>query len=259
MENKWLNKTKELAKKGFEKSKVLAEKGLKEGKVLAKKGAEKTKEEYGKAKKKVEQKIHDKKEDIALEVIKDTRRKVKSLKDESLLKDTAKIISSNYKKGGSVGEVISIEGNYLSISATKDKMTIKLNEDGKDEVEGLRQDGKSDSDIMWFLFEDIQGNSELRWHDDLGEIGFGLTSASGVTDGYGYDDNGKFVDNGSEEYPSRVYYFGDYALRSEVDDLLDKGELVLVSADEYAKCGSVEVNEKKSKGWFEGDLAFLNW
>lgn len=161
----------------------------------------------------------------------------------------------SYGKGGKVKEVISHNGNYLTISATKDKMTITLTPEGIEEIKELKADGKNDYEIMPRLFEDIQGNSELEYHPDLGETGFGLTSASGVTDGYYYDDDGEYTDKGHKD--SRVYYFNDYALRSEIADLLNKGELVLTGADnKMAKGGVVpeEHIEELSKGYMSAVL-----
>lgn len=166
---------------------------------------------------------------------------------------TKQLIEKKYSfsKGGST-EVISESGHYLTISATKDLMKIKLTDDGKEEVKDLRADGKSDSDIMSMLFEDIQGNSELIWQYDLGETGFGLTSASGVTDGYYYGDNGEFTDEGRKD--SRLYYFADYMLRSEVDDLLNKGELVLNGAENsFAKGGGVGQAEMREVEGYDID------
>ena len=89
------------------------------------------------------------------------------------------------------------------------------------------------------LFEDISSNSEIAWHDDLGMMGFGLTEASGLTDGFYYEDDGSFTNKGNEQ-GSGVYYFNDYMLRSPEDDLMNRGELVLFRqkrVGEYAKGG----------------------
>ena len=142
-----------------------------------------------------------------------------------------------FAKGGNV-EVIKESNKFLNISATKDKMILTLTDEGREEVAELRTAFKSDLEIMDELFETIAANSELLWHPDLGEIGMGLTSASGVTDGYGYDDDGNFTDDGRVD--SRVYYFSDYMIRGEVDDLL-AGELILTGADnKFAKGGNTD-------------------
>jgi len=160
-------------------------------------------------------------------------------------KEYLKEYKDEYAKGGSTyaggGEIITDGGNYLEIHADSDTMKITLLDDGKEEVISLREDGMSDIDIMDFLFEDIVVNSGLVWHRDLGESGLGMTSASGVTDGYYYEDDGSFTSDYriGDEHPSRIYYFNDYALRSEVDDLMNKG-LILNSADSYQGGGEVE-------------------
>jgi len=155
---------------------------------------------------------------------------------------------------GKGGDIIDDSGNYLDVTADKDAMTLKLSKEGKEEVKDLREDGKSDVDIMYELFEDIRNNSELEWHNDLGDAGFGLTSAPGITDGYYYDDDGDYKAQSTDENdnPSRVYFFSDYALRSEVDDLMDRGELVLNSGDDFAKGGSVRKYDMGDEGMFKG-------
>ena len=146
-----------------------------------------------------------------------------------------------FKKGGSANEMWN--GEYLTITADKNKMVIKLTDEGIEEVNEMREENKSDSQIMYELFEDIFLNSELIYHYDLGESGFGLTSASGVTDGYYLSDNGDEYEEAGDD--ARLYYFNDYMLRSEIDDLLN-GELVLSgSANKYAKGG--KVRKRKSK------------
>ena len=148
----------------------------------------------------------------------------KGIKDIKLELVTIDEDSKNWHRMGAGGEIHTINagGQYLSINADNNKMTIKLTPEGVEEVNDMRADSKSDIQIMSDLFEDIQANSEIYWHDDLGNVGLGLTSASGVTEGYDYDDNGDIhAGNGA-----RLYYFNDYAIRSEIDDLLN-GELVL--------------------------------
>jgi hypothetical protein len=146
-----------------------------------------------------------------------------------------------FEKGGSANEMWN--GEYLTITADKNKMVIKLTDEGIEEVNEMREENKSDSQIMYELFEDINANSELIYHDDLGESGFGLTSASGVTDGYYLSDNGDEYEEAGKD--ARLYYFNDYMLRSEIDDLLN-GELVLSgSANKYAKGG--KTGRRKSK------------
>jgi len=140
---------------------------------------------------------------------------------------------SRFAKGGEIKD----GGRYLNIVSGKNKLTITPTKEGLEEIKEQQYDDISDMFIMEELFEDIRGNSELDWHYDLGEVGFGLTSASGMTDGYYYDDDGEYTDKGHKD--SRVYYFKDYMYRSEIDDLLD-GELVLEKVqDTFEKGGSI--------------------
>jgi hypothetical protein len=160
--------------------------------------------------------------------------------DETYQDAIAEIIGERKMAEG--GEVIKDGNEYLNVFATKDKMTITLTDEGRAEVEEYRADDIADSIIIENLFESIRNNSELAWHSDLGEMGLGMTSASGVTDGYFHTDDGDYA---SDSEDARLYYFNDYALRSEVDDLLN-GELVLVGADnKMADGGATKSNLPK--------------
>ena len=137
-----------------------------------------------------------------------------------------------FAKGGSTSTYFG-GGNYLEIFSEGDKLIVKPTEDGLGEL----RDG---NDVI-NLFEDISSNSEITWHDDLGMMGFGLTEASGLTDGFYYEDDGSFTNKGNEQ-GSGVYYFNDYMLRSPEDDLMNRGELVLFRqkrVGEYAKGGEI--------------------
>lgn len=163
------------------------------------------------------------------------------------VKDTRKVY--NLKPSETLalgGEVISHQGEFLTITATKDRMIIKPTEEGLEEIQSLKEDGKSDNEIFMEFMEDISSNSELEYHTDLGELGFALTSASGITDGYYYDDEGEFTDKGNTD--SRVYYFPDYMLRSEVEDFIDRGQVIYHGAEnKYEGGGEIRLNPQQKK------------
>ena len=116
-------------------------------------------------------------------------------------------------------------GRYLSIHIQENSMVLKLTPDGRIIAETMKAENKSDLDIMYELFEDIQTNSEFIWHSDLGDSEFGLTSAPGITSGYYYHgERGEMYKTDHED--PQVYYFDEYALRSEIDDLITN-ELIL--------------------------------
>lgn len=123
-----------------------------------------------------------------------------------------------------------VSGKYLELFAENNGLRVVLTEEGKEEIQELN-DKKNGivSDIMYDLFEDIQGNSEFLFHHDMGVAGFGLTSAEGITDGYYIDDNGNY----HTEYPisAKVYWFPAYETTSIVDELIDKGEVFFDLAD----------------------------
>jgi hypothetical protein len=82
-----LDKIKKLAKKGFEKAKDQTKKG------------------YEATKKRIKTEIHERKRGIAIDVLYDTKDKVKSSNDKEHLYQARKIVSAKYEKGGSVGKI----------------------------------------------------------------------------------------------------------------------------------------------------------
>lgn len=59
----------------------------------------------------------------------------------------------------------------------------------------------------------------------LGNPFVGLTSAPCIAESMSYDDNGK------AEVDGRLWWFPDYALRSPIRELVEKGEVVFASGD----------------------------
>ena len=115
-------------------------------------------------------------------------------------------------------------GQYLSLERLPNGIKISLTEEGKTKVldEGISEDTFID------YFDDIRGNSELDFHYDLGSMGFGLTEAPGITDGYYYDDEDTYTDGDNED--SEVYYYDDYMLKDFTKELADNGFVIFHKA-----------------------------
>ena len=120
---------------------------------------------------------------------------------------------------------------YLTIQEHENGLQIYLNEEGIELVKELKEDGKSDSDIWYELFEDVRGNSEYIFHDDMGESGFGLTDAEGITDGYFVSDNGDGYETSYPEF-AKVYWFPNYMITSPLDKMFEEGNVFFTKADE---------------------------
>ena len=91
------------------------------------------------------------------------------------------------------------------------------------------------------LFEDVGANSEWAYVDDAGQVGFGLTSAPIITDGFYMDDDGEFTDDGHSD--SKVYVWNNYMIKDLFETLMEQGsvELSEVKSDkEYAKGGEID-------------------
>jgi hypothetical protein len=104
-----------------------------------------------------------------------------------------------------------INGNYLTIELHGNGLLIKLKRGAKSFIKNFNASWDD-------LFEDIRSNSDWLYHEDMGNAGFGLTSAPGFTDGYYYDDNGEFTDKGNKD--SNIYWYPNYMITDFFEELL---------------------------------------
>jgi len=117
-------------------------------------------------------------------------------------------------KGGEAREF-----KYLYVKQVPNGLKLELTDEGIN--------GYKDEEIyeMYDLFEDVQANSEMTYIDNAGDMGFGLTEAPIITDGYFYDDNGDLTDDGNTD--SKVYVWNDYMLKDLFQTLMEQGSVVL--------------------------------
>ena len=73
-----------------------------------------------------------------------------------------------------------LENGDLKISLTKEGIE-EANENGISEIE------------FYNFFDDICGNSDYQYFDNLGESGLGMSDAPCILDGYYYDDNAELL------------------------------------------------------------------
>jgi hypothetical protein len=123
-----------------------------------------------------------------------------------------------------INESIKYSSKLIELEELPNGLKISLTKEG---METALEDGLTEDNFDEY-FEEIQSNSEYIYHYDLGQSGFGLTEAPGITLGYGYDDNGEFTDEGNDD--SEVYYFNEYQIESFVDKLIDKGFVIFQKA-----------------------------
>lgn len=146
-----------------------------------------------------------------------------------------------YKGGGKVKHSYQpYNGNYLTLIPSEKGVTIKITDEGREYVKD-DLDGKLTEQNFLDLFESIRNNSEYNYFPDAGDANFALASCPVITDGYYYDDSGKFTDKGHKD--SRVFAFMDYAVKDFTEELLEKGEVFFPSGDE-----SPDHSHKKSDG-----------
>jgi len=108
---------------GIEDNEPFAKGGLlNSAKSLLNKTKESVKSGYNKSKKYTEQKIHDKKRDIAYNVLQSTRNKVRDKKESQILKEASNIVDANYEKGGTTfKDKVSAITNRLNGTKVKPK------------------------------------------------------------------------------------------------------------------------------------------
>jgi len=133
-----------------------------------------------------------------------------------------KKMKEEFSNGGGVSEPETRRFRYLDITFYPNRIKLTLNEDGHEFAE--------ENGLTWEnfdqLFDDIQGNSELMYVENAGQVGLGITDAPAITDGYYYGDEGEMVPN----IDAAVYYDNDYMLRDFAEVLKDEGEVEFLKA-----------------------------
>ena len=150
-------------------------------------------------------------------------------------------------------------GSYLSVEPLPNgNLKVSLTDIGKEELKELMENaGLKDFeenlpklyDIFTDLWDDVQSNSELIFHKDIGDAGFGLTSAPGITDGYYYegeDRHNLYKTNYPES--AEVYWFPDYMVIDPIAELFEKGEVIFTKADDVQTQAQPSVQESASVG-----------
>jgi hypothetical protein len=139
--------------------------------------------------------------------------------------DGYKELYDQYKKvnenaGGNVEHY-----RYLDIEKVENGLKISLNDDGKQNVE---DEGGIEERNFGDYFEDVMGNSDYLFIENLGDVGFGLTDAPGILYGYDYNDDGLLMDDGRSD--SEVYWFPNYMVREFTQDMLEYGFVIFTKA-----------------------------
>ena len=101
-------------------------------------------------------------------------------------------------------------------------LKIILNSEGVKEVQ--EDDDFNESNFLNY-FEDVEGNSEYMYFQDMSYVGVGMSEAPCITYGYYLNDNGKVTD---EEYSdeSEVYYYTDYMIKYFTEELKENGFVI---------------------------------
>lgn len=106
-------------------------------------------------------------------------------------------------------------GRYLTLSKLANVLKISLTDEGKEKID---EDGLTEQNFDEY-FEDIMANSGYRFYFNLGEAGFGLTSAPGFTENYDEEDN-------TDDF--NLYYFEPYMIYDFTEILKTDGSVYFV-------------------------------
>lgn len=116
-------------------------------------------------------------------------------------------------------------GHYLILEPKKNGLKISLTPEGVEYVNDINTEMVAGFEDM---FDDIQANSEYIFHYNIGQSGFGLTDAEGITDGYMLNDDGEYE---ATDSTAKVYYYANYAVRNFIADFKDYGFTLFNIAD----------------------------
>jgi hypothetical protein len=108
-----------------------------------------------------------------------------------MLKSFDDFINEN---SGSMNEAakINIKNVYITLKTVGKNLEISLSPKADiDEMQDMVDQNGGEGSFYDF-FDTIQGNSEMLYFGNLGDAGFGLRDAPGITDGYYMNDDGEY-------------------------------------------------------------------
>lgn len=143
---------------------------------------------------------------------------------------------------------------YLTITQLPDGLKLKLNKEGKQKVEEDMADHKDQYDIWYDLFDDIIGDSEYIFHKDMGESGFGLTNAEGITDGYHYVGETRKMYDADFPKSANVYWYPNYQVKNPLEELYEDGSVFFTKAQQYSHGGTIGDTVFFQKGYGYWDV-----
>jgi len=116
--------------------------------------------------------------------------------------------------------------SYIEIVKSEEGITLKLTPEGRGELLEHRQEDGWDKGTNYILGDLLEDHFANGWEWILPEDIGALTSAPILSEEVERDEEGKLVSVG------RVYWFPDYAVRCELEELLEKGEVFFPAGQE---------------------------
>jgi len=112
---------------------------------------------------------------------------------------------------------------YLDLEKLENgDLKIILNSEGKIEAEeyGISIDNFYD------YFDDIRGNSDYEYFDDMDSVYLGMSNSPCITEGYFYDDNNSLV---PEYENSIIFWYPEYVYKDFTEELYNEGYVIFKS------------------------------
>lgn len=124
------------------------------------------------------------------------------------------------------GVNIKEQNSYIKIKTVGKNLEISL---ASKRVIGEIQEMFDDQgdDCFYEIFEDIRANSELVYFSNLSDAGLGMSEANGIAYAYDMNDEGEY----EETSESKLWYYGNYAVKSFVEELIENGKVIFTLAN----------------------------
>lgn len=117
-------------------------------------------------------------------------------------------------------------------------LKIILNDEGKKEVD---DNGISENNFYDY-FDDIQGNSEFRYYNNVSDLGM-MSEAPAIIYGVNFNDNGDYI----LTKDSIIWIYNDYVIKDFTEDLVEQGYVIFNNSKPFTKSEIEKFKKEKYK------------
>jgi hypothetical protein len=128
---------------------------------------------------------------------------------------------------------------YLNFELLENgNLKIILNDDGKEEVE----DRGIDENNFYDYFDDIQGNSEFRYYNDVSDLGM-MSEAPAIIYGFDFNDNGDYI----LTKDSIIWSYDNYTIKDFTKELVEYGYVIFNNSEPFTEKERKKFKQEKYK------------